>query len=250
MAVDLSVVIPIKNESPNLVDLHRELSDSLAAWGRSYELIFIDDGSTDDSFALLSRLAQADDHLRVIRFRRNFGQTPPSRRVCHGHRAGHRHLGWRPAERSRATSRCWSPGSTRGSTSSVDGASDRKDTFLTRRVPSIVANRLISRATGVDSARLRVLAEGVPGRGRQAAAALWRDAPVHPGHCQRDGRAWCRRWWSITARGSAGTSKYGLSRTIRVILDLLTVKFLLNYSTRPLQIFGLVGLSMGAARRR
>ena len=76
MAVDLSVVIPIKNESPNLVELHRELTDSLGPWGGTYELIFIDDGSTDDSFRILSRLASEDPHLRVIRFRRNFGQTP------------------------------------------------------------------------------------------------------------------------------------------------------------------------------
>ena len=74
-AVELSVVIPIRNEAACLIELHRELTDTLTAWGRSYELIVIDDGSTDDSFEILARLQALDAHLRVIRFRRNFGQT-------------------------------------------------------------------------------------------------------------------------------------------------------------------------------
>src|SRR3954465_3362068 len=73
--VEISVVIPIRNEAPSLVELHRELTETLTAWGRPYEVLIVDDGSTDESFALLSRLQALDPHLRVIRFRRNFGQT-------------------------------------------------------------------------------------------------------------------------------------------------------------------------------
>src|SRR5215467_8027680 len=73
--IDLSVVIPVRNEAPSLDELYRELTDVLRAWGRSYEIIVVDDGSTDDSFAILSRLQAVDPHLRVIRLRRNFGQT-------------------------------------------------------------------------------------------------------------------------------------------------------------------------------
>src|SRR5438477_12334427 len=73
--VDLSVVIPVRNEAPSIGDLHSELTATLVAWGRSYEIIVVDDGSTDESFAILARLQTMDPHLRVIRFRRNFGQT-------------------------------------------------------------------------------------------------------------------------------------------------------------------------------
>src|SRR6266705_1436677 len=73
--MDLSVVIPIRNEAASIGDLHRELTQTLSAWGRSYEIIIVDDGSTDESFATLARLQAVDSHLRVIRFRRNFGQT-------------------------------------------------------------------------------------------------------------------------------------------------------------------------------
>src|SRR6476660_6547422 len=73
--LDLSVVIPIRNEAPSLVELHRELTATLTAWGRPYEIIVVDDGSTDESFETLVRLQAGDSRLRVIRFRRNFGQT-------------------------------------------------------------------------------------------------------------------------------------------------------------------------------
>src|ERR1700688_314125 len=73
--VDLSVVIPVRNEEASLEELHRELTEALGAWGRPYEIIVVDDGSTDESFQILSRLQAADSRLRVIRFRRNFGQT-------------------------------------------------------------------------------------------------------------------------------------------------------------------------------
>src|SRR5262245_47119503 len=75
MLPDLSVVIPIRNESANLGELHGQLTQSLSAWGRPYEILLIDDGSTDNSFAIMSELHARDPHVKVIRFRRNFGQT-------------------------------------------------------------------------------------------------------------------------------------------------------------------------------
>src|ERR1700742_1144901 len=75
MTTELSVVIPVRNEAPSLEELHRELTETLSAWGRSYEIIVVDDGSTDESFPILSRLQAGDPRLRVLRFRRNFGQT-------------------------------------------------------------------------------------------------------------------------------------------------------------------------------
>src|SRR5882757_3642108 len=75
MTPELSVVIPIRNEAPALVELHRELTETLGACGRSYEIIMVDDGSTDEGFDMMARLQAGDPHLRVIRLRRNFGQT-------------------------------------------------------------------------------------------------------------------------------------------------------------------------------
>src|SRR5580693_5711049 len=74
-AIELSVVVPIRNEAASLVELHRELAETLTAWGRAYEIILVDDGSTDESFEVMGRLQAADPRVRVIRFRRNFGQT-------------------------------------------------------------------------------------------------------------------------------------------------------------------------------
>ena len=74
MTPELSVVVPIRNESPNIDELYRDITDALGRWGRSYEVVVIDDGSTDDSFERLSRHQQHDPRWRIIRFRRNFGQ--------------------------------------------------------------------------------------------------------------------------------------------------------------------------------
>jgi glycosyltransferase involved in cell wall biosynthesis len=79
--IDLSVVIPIRNEAPSLVELHREFTDTLKAWGRTYEILVIDDGSTDESFTILAKLQASDPHLRVIRFRGTSVRPPPSPRV-------------------------------------------------------------------------------------------------------------------------------------------------------------------------
>ena len=146
---DISVVIPIRNEAPALKDLHREVTQTLAGWGRSYELIIVDDGSTDDGFEILARLAAVDPRLRVIRFRRNFGQTA-------AFAAGFDHARGRII----VTSDGDLQNDPRDIPAMVDvlerGADivcgwrkNRKDAFLSRRLPSMIANRVISIATGV-----------------------------------------------------------------------------------------------------
>jgi glycosyltransferase involved in cell wall biosynthesis len=244
MPPDLSVVIPVFNESPNLRTLHRELTETLTAWGRPYELIFVDDGSTDDSFAILAGLQQDDRATRVVRFRRNFGQTAAFA------------AGFRLA---RGTVIVTSDGDGQNDPRDIpmlverleEGADivcgwrrHRQDRLFTRRVPSIVANRLISHATGVPlhdyGCSLKAFrAEVVKplrlyGEMHRFIPAIASEMGVRVSEVEVHHRA-----------RTQGASKYGLSRTIRVILDLLTVKFLLSYSTRPLQIFGLVGLTMG-----
>src|SRR4051812_14289894 len=243
--IELSVVIPIMNEAPNLVDLYREITASLEPWGRSYEVIMVDDGSTDDSFQALSRIQASDARWRIIRFRRNFGQTA-------AFSAGFAHAGGRfiatsdgdlqndPKDIPAMVSRLESD-----DLDIVCGwRKDRKDTFISRRLPSMIANRIISWATGVQlhdyGCSLKVFrAEVVKplklyGEMHRFIPAIASEQGVRIAEVVVNHRA--RRH---------GTSKYGISRTVRVVLDLLTVKFLLSYSTRPVQIFGLIGLAMG-----
>ncbi len=244
MPPEISLVIPVYNEAPNLEALHAEVTAALEGWGRSYEVLLIDDGSTDGSAAILRQLQAADPRLRVIRFRRNFGQTA-------AFSAGFAH--------ARGSIIITSDGDLQNDPHDIpmlvarleQGADivcgwrrDRKDRFLTRRVPSMIANALISRATGVQ---LHDYGCSLKAFRAEVVKPLRLYGEMHrfiPAIASEHGVVVEEAVVNHRAR-RAGASKYGLSRTIRVILDLVTVKFLLNYATRPLQIFGLVGLSMG-----
>jgi glycosyltransferase involved in cell wall biosynthesis len=246
MTLELSIVIPVRNESANVEPLHRELTETLEAAGRPYEVIFVDDGSTDDTYARLARLQAGDPRLRVIRFRRNFGQTA-------AFAAGFSHARGRyivtsdgdlqndPRDIPRMLAEL-----ERGHDIVCGWREKRRDAFITRRIPSMLANRLISWATGVQlhdyGCSLKVFrAEVVKplklyGEMHRFLPAIASEMGVSISEMVVNHRP--RRH---------GRSNYGLSRTIRVMLDLLTVKFLLSYSTRPLQIFGLVGGAMALA---
>lgn len=243
MSPDLSIVIPVYNEAPNLAELHRELTETLTASGRSYEILFVDDGSTDGSFELAARLQEGDPHLRVIRFRRNFGQTA-------AFSAGFAYARGRvivTADGDRQNDPRDIPALVEKLDEGYDivcgWRRDRKDKWLTRRVPSIVANKLISRATGVE---LHDYGCSLKAFRSEVVKPLRLYGEMHrfiPAIASEMGVRVAEMVVNHRAR-TAGTSKYGLSRTVRVVLDLLTVKYLLKYATRPLQIFGLVGLSM------
>jgi glycosyltransferase involved in cell wall biosynthesis len=242
--IDLSVVIPVRNEAPSLEELHRELTDVLRAWGRSYEIIVVDDGSTDDSYEILRRLQAVDPYLRVIRLRRNFGQTA-------AFAAGFDHaLG-----RIIVTSDGDLQNDPRDIPAMVDALDrgydivcgwrkDRKDPFVSRKLPSMLANRLISAATGVQ---LHDYGCSLKAFRAEVVKPLRLYGEMHrfiPAIASEQGVA--IRELAVRHRPRRhGRSKYGIGRTIRVILDLVTVKFLLSYSTRPLQIFGLIGGAMG-----
>ena len=244
MAPELSIVIPVHNESPNIKPLYDELTQTLGQYGRSYELVIVDDGSTDDSFEQLAALQARDPRLRVIRFRRNFGQTA-------AFAAGFAHARGRLVVTSDGDLQN-DPRDIPAMVTLIEQGNDivcgwrkdRKDTFVTRRIPSMLANKLISWATGVGlhdyGCSLKVYrAEVVKplrlyGEMHRFLPAIASQIGVQIAEMIVNHRP--RR---------AGVTKYGLSRTVRVILDLATVKFLLSYSTRPLQIFGLVGLLAG-----
>jgi glycosyltransferase involved in cell wall biosynthesis len=241
---EISVVVPMRNESPNVAELHAELTAVLGAFGRSYEIIAIDDGSTDDTFAQLAALQRADPHLRVIRFRRNFGQTA-------GFAAGFAY--------ARGRYIVTSDGDLQNDPRDIPGMiqiaekgpdivagwrKDRKDAFLNRRLPSMIANAIISFSTGVKlhdyGCSLKVFRAEVV-KGLKLYGEMHRFLPAIASEM---GVTIVEQVVNHRPRRH-GTSKYGISRTIRVLLDLLTVKFLISYSTRPLHIFGLLGMAMG-----
>ena len=242
--IELSVVIPVQNEAPGLEALHRELTAALSAWGRSYELIVIDDGSTDGSFEILARQQSVDPHLRVIRFRRNFGQTA-------AFSAGFAYARGRLIVTSDGDLQndprdipAMIETLEKGDLDIVCGwRKQRRDAFFSRLLPSLAANRLISWATGV---RLHDYGCSLKVFRAEVVKPLKLYGEMHrfiPAIASEQGVAIGEQAVSHRAR-QYGRSKYGISRTVRVVLDLLTVKFLLNYSTRPLQIFGLIGLVM------
>jgi glycosyltransferase involved in cell wall biosynthesis len=244
MQPDLSVVIPVRNEAENVRQLCGELVAVLGAWNRSFEIILIDDGSTDDTFRILGEIQAREPRLRVIRFRRNFGQTA-------AFAAGFAHargalivtmdgdLQNDPADIPALVNLI-----EQGNDIACGWRKDRKDPFLNRRLPSMIANRIISAATGVHlndyGCSLKVFrAEIIKplrlyGEMHRFLPAIASEVGVRIAELPVNHRARTR-----------GQSKYGISRTLRVILDLITVKFLLSYATRPLQIFGLLGMGMG-----
>src|SRR5262245_50618638 len=148
--IDLSIVIPVHNEEPNLEALYRELTEAFSGWGKSYEVLFVDDGSTDKSFAILEKLQLADPRLRVIRFRRNFGQ-PAAFSAGFAHARGR--LIVTPDADLKNDPRDIPTLVKKLEAEQLDivcgWRRNRKDAFISRLVPSFLANRLISWATGV-----------------------------------------------------------------------------------------------------
>ena len=245
MRPEISVVIPLRNESPNVDELHRELTTVLQAFGRPFEILAIDDGSTDDTYARLAALQKADHQLRVIRFRRNFGQTA-------AFAAGFAYARGRyivTSDGDLQNDPHDIPGMIeileRGPDIVAGWRQDRKDPFISRRLPSMIANAVISFSTGVKlhdyGCSLKVFRAEV-------VKPLKLYGEMHrflPAIASEQGVTIVEKVVNHRPRRH-GTSKYGISRTIRVVLDLLTVKFLISYSTRPLHIFGLLGMAMGS----
>jgi glycosyltransferase involved in cell wall biosynthesis len=237
-AVDLTLVIPVLNEAENLRPLVEEIDQALA--DRKYEIVFVDDGSSDGSYRQMERLREDYPQVGAIRFRRNFGQTA-------AFSAGFDYARGQVIVTMDAD-RQNDPADIPRLLEELDEGydvingwrKDRQDGFLLRKVPSRVANRLIARTTGVKlhdrgcslrAFRMEVVHElrlygemhrFIP---ELASAAGFTMAEVPVNHRPRQ----------------AGESKYGLSRTFRVILDLMTIMFLRRYSARPMHLFGGIG---------
>ena len=243
--MSVSAVIPIYNEVENLSRLYAELCDALDSVGRPWEAIFVDDGSTDGSAHELARLAAADERVRVIELRRNFGQTAALRAGIDAAQYDvivtlDGDLQNDPADIPRLLA-------------AIDAGYDlvhgwrrrRSDAFLTRTLPSRLANWLIARATGFPAHDLGCSLKAIR---REVARELDLQGELH-------------RFIPILAhwRGARsieietnhrprrfGRSKYGLSRVPRVLLDLLTVKYFVQHLTSPMKLFGGIGLICGS----
>ncbi len=237
----ISVVIPIHNEEPAILPLYDRLTSVLDSLGREYELIFIDDASTDRSFQLLANLAETDARLKVIRLRRNFGQTAALA------------AGFDEARGEVIISLDGDlqhdPEDIPALLEKIDEGYDiasgwrkhRVDNTLTRRLPSRVANWLMAKVSGVDLHDF-----GTTFKAYRAEAL--RDVRLY-GELHRFIPAlasfYGARIAEVPIRNSmraSGKSHYGLGRTFNVLLDILTVKFLLSYLTRPMHFFGRVGM--------
>lgn len=241
----LSIVLPIYNEAESLPHLLEELAPALEATGRTFEIICIDDGSRDSSFVELQKLRAQDTRVRVIRFRRNFGQTAAFAAGFDRARGEvvitmDADLQNDPADIPQLLAKI-DEGFDVVSGWRVKRWQEGFSAFLTRKIPSATANWLISTGTGV------------PLHDYGCALKAYRSDVVKSINLYGDLHRFIPAIASYYGVSVAevpvnyrsrqfGRSKYGIGRITRVILDLLTVRFLLNYSTRPIQIFGLMGL--------
>ena len=239
----ISVVIPAYNEEENIPILYEKLKKVLENLGEDYEIIFVDDGSTDRTYEILKEIAQKNKKVKVIRFRRNFGQTAAMY-------AGFEHakgdviitmdadLQNDPEDIPKLLEKM------KEGYDIVSGwRKDRKDPFLSRKLPSMIANWIISKVTGVHlhdyGCTLKAYKADIAKNYR-----LYGD--MHrflPALAKRFGA----KITEIPVKHHPrlyGKSKYGIGRTIRVILDIFLVKFLNEYITRPLYVFGGIGLTL------
>ena len=246
MPSEVSVVVPLYNEASNVAALHEELTAVLCGLGRPYELILVDDGSTDGTFEALAALHARDPRVVVIRFRRNFGQTAA---FAAGFDRAHGRiivtldgdLQNDPREIPMLVARL-----EEGFDLVSGWRRERADRWLTRRVPSQCANRLISLVTGV---RLHDYGCSLKAYRAEAIKPVPLYGELHrfiPALAAARGARIAEMVVRHRPRRS-GASKYGLSRIGRVLLDLLLVKCLVSYATRPLRMFGPPGLLLGAA---
>jgi glycosyltransferase involved in cell wall biosynthesis len=236
------VVLPVLNEQESLEPLHARLTTVLKQLDRPYEIIYVDDGSTDGSWGTLRRLAVGDGHVGVVRLRRNFGQTAALA-------AGFAHARF-PVVVTLDADGQNDPADIPRLLDALDDGTDvvcgwrrhRREPWLTRRLPSLVANRMIRLLTGVPlhdfgctlrAYRRAVLADvNLYGDMHRYLPVLtaWVGARLREVEVRHHPRA-------------AGTSKYGLLRVSKVFVDLITIKFIGDFSTRPNFVFGGFGLA-------
>ena len=244
--MELSIVIPVYNEEENVEPIIREINGVLASLGKTCEIVTVDDGSKDGTFSALSRLHCIEPSLKVVRLRRNFGQTAALA-------AG---LAYAQGEII-----VLMDGDGQNDPADIPGLLEmlregndlvagwrfnRQDPFFNRRLPSMIANRLISWTTKV---KLHDYGCTLKAMRKEVAKSLRLYGEMHrfiPAIAYERGAQIAELKVNHRPR-LRGESKYGITRTLRVALDLLTVKFLSSYSTRPSHVFGPIGVISGLA---
>jgi glycosyltransferase involved in cell wall biosynthesis len=240
-APELSIFLPVCNEEPNLLPLHEKLDQALRDLGRSAEIIYVDDGSTDGSLDILKRLALHDSRVRVVALKRNYGQTAAMAAGIDVAKGKvlipmDADLQNDPADIVRLLDKL-----DEGYDVVSGWRKNRQDKLITRRIPSMIANKLISWIGGVP---LHDYGCSLKAYRREALqdvrlyGEMHRFIPIYA--------SW------VGARVSEipvmhhprtmGKTKYGLSRTLKVIFDLMTIKFMASYQTKPIYVFGSFGM--------
>ena len=239
--MDLSIVIPVFDEEENVAPLIGEIKAAVEPLGRQYEMVFIDDGSRDNTFRVLAQMYRTEPHLRVIRLKRNFGQTAALA-------AGMAHAQGEVVVMIDGDSQN-DPADIPALLTELEQGYDlvcgwrhvRQDPFVSRRLPSMIANWFISSITQV---KLHDYGCTLKAMRKDIAKDLKLYGEMHrfiPAIAYERGATIAELKVNHRPR-MRGKSKYGITRSMRVVLDLLTVKFLMSYSTRPSHIFGIVGI--------
>jgi glycosyltransferase involved in cell wall biosynthesis len=242
--MDLSIVIPLFNEEENVKPLIAEIQAAVNPLIKRYEIVLVDDGSRDNTFQILAQMYRIEPHLRVIRLKRNFGQTAALS-------AGLTHASGEIIIMMDGDAQN-DPADIPSLLHVLDQGYDlvcgwrhrRRDPLLRRRLPSMIANSLISWITQV---KLHDYGCTLKAMRKEIAKGLKLYGEMHrfiPAIAYERGARIAELKVNHRPR-TRGTSKYGMTRTVRVILDLLTVKFLMSYSTRPSHIFGIIGFVSG-----
>ena len=241
----ISIVVPLLNEQDNIGPLYEQITQTLTD-NDNYEIIFVDDGSSDDSFNILRRLQKADNRMRVIRFRKNFGQTA-ALAAGFAHARGSiivaidADLQNDPADIPKMIQKL-----EEGFDVVSGWRKKRHDNTITRLIPSKIANWLIAKITRV---RLHDFGCTLKVYRKEVLDETKLYGEMHrfiPALASWNGASICEIVVNHRPR-TAGAAKYGLNRTLKVVLDLITVKFLGSFSTKPIYIFGGLGVLSGLA---
>jgi glycosyltransferase involved in cell wall biosynthesis len=241
-SIQYSIVVPFYNEQESIPPLYMKLTEVMDSIGESYEMVFVDDGSKDNSYKVLSDIYEHDRRVNVVRLRRNFGQTPALKAGFDFARGEviismDGDLQHDPEEIPRFLEKI-----EEGYDLVSGWRYERKDHWLMRQVPSRVANWLMAKLSGID---LHDFGTTFKAYRREILQEIQLYGELHrfiPALASSTGARIAEVPISNLERKS-GKSNYGIGRTIRVFFDLIMVKFLLDYSTRPLQFFGLLGMA-------
>ncbi len=243
---ELSVIVPLFNEEESVGPLYQAIIAGVEGLGKNFEILFVDDGSRDRTFEVCRQLAARDPRLRLVKFRRNYGQTPAMAAGIDCARG--KVLVTMDGDLQN------DPGDIPAFMAKIEEGYDlvagirvrRQDKWLTRKLPSMIANRIIARVTGVP---IRDNGCSLKAYRAEVIQRIPLYSEMHrfiPAMASMAGIRLCQ----IPVRHHArafGSSKYGLSRIYRVILDLLVIKTLVSYATRPLLWFVMIGSLAGMA---